>query len=158
MPLNCNVAFSSSESSVAFIYITLAFIHISALGNHPFFSFQDAHQDWTEQAKIYLTHSGIERGSSLEETRSSPPTLSNSQRSGDWWLAWTDLHMHYFRLWFLNLEIPKMTAKHWVPQKCGGANCDGNWHLRRSLPQETVKETYHVSVMVKCSIWIFLSC
>lgn len=86
MPLNCNVAFSSSESSVAFIYITLAFIHISALGNHPFFSFQDAHQDWTEQAKIYLTHSGIERGSSLEETRSSPPLWATPSGVGtdDW--------------------------------------------------------------------------
>lgn len=49
-------------------YIILVFMHISALGNELDFSFQDANQDLTEQA-----HSGIEGGTSLEETRSSPP-------------------------------------------------------------------------------------
>lgn len=49
-------------------YITLVFMHVSALGNVLFFSFQDAHQDLTEQLKIYLAHSGNKRGASLEET------------------------------------------------------------------------------------------
>lgn len=53
-------------------YITLVFMHVLALGNVLFFSFQDAHQDLTEQLKIYLAHSGNERGASLEETWSSP--------------------------------------------------------------------------------------
>lgn len=51
-------------------YITLVFMHSLALGNELVFSFQDAHQYLTEQVKI---HCGIERWTSLEETRSSPP-------------------------------------------------------------------------------------
>lgn len=50
-------------------YITLVFMHISALENELVFSFHNAHQDLTEQVKI---HSLIERGTSLEDTRSTP--------------------------------------------------------------------------------------